>query len=80
MIRVLDLATGYSQMYTLPAVQAVIAAYEQAKGNWNTWNYSSNHPLLEFGPSGRTVFCGQFGTMLDSLLPDKSDQHLRAIA
>ena len=64
MTRVLCLKTGKEQWYDLAPARAVIAAFEQAKGNWNTWLYQTDHPSLQFGPSGRTVFCGSFGAML----------------
>ena len=64
MTQVLDLATGRILVFTLPPIHAVIAAYEQAHGNGNTWTYQLSHPLLEFGPSGNTVFCDRFGTLI----------------
>jgi hypothetical protein len=64
--QVLNLATGQLSLYTLPASQAVIAAYENNRRNFNTWDYSSPqiHPALKAGPSGRTIFCGDFGAMI----------------
>ncbi|MHC4072770.1 MAG: hypothetical protein ACYTGS_12190, partial [Planctomycetota bacterium] len=55
------------QVYTIPPAQAVIAAYEQARANWNTWDYKApaDHPRLRYGASGKTVFCDQFCAMLD---------------
>ena len=61
--RVLDLDTGKVQVFSLDPARAVIAAYEQHRGNANTWEYTDNHDRLQFGPSGRTVFCGQFGAI-----------------
>jgi len=64
-----DLAGGPTQAYTLPPASAVVAAYEQARGNWNTWEYQADHPELLFGPSCRTVFCGQFAATLEVPCP-----------
>ena len=58
-----DLKTGRVFVFSLEPAQAVAAAYEQGQGNGNTWNYTTSHERLEFGPSGRTVFCGQFGAL-----------------
>jgi hypothetical protein len=65
---VLNLRTQRELIYTLPAVQAVICAFEQAEnGNFNTWGYKyHDHPLVEFGPSGKTVFCGDFAAIIKS--------------
>ena len=63
---VFDLETKKKQLFSLPPAEAVICAYEQHRGNYNTFDYPipSNHPSLEFGTSGRTVFCGQFGAVI----------------
>jgi len=66
MTKVLDLDTGQEQYFSVPPCFAVIAAYEQSRGNWNSWDYPQNHPLLRFGQSGQTVFCGSFGSILSS--------------
>jgi len=62
--RVLDLATGKVLVFSLPPAEAVQAAHEQARGNNSTWDYVFHDAKVEFGSSGRTVFCGQFGAML----------------
>lgn len=67
MIRVFNLSTQEEQFYfdTITPQQAVICAYEQfTKKNFNTWEYPSpdNHPLFQRGRSGRTFFCGDWGT------------------
>lgn len=67
MTRVLDLDTGRVLFFMLPPAHAVVAAYEQAQGNGNTWTYQLPHPRLEVGPSGRTVFCVHFGALLHHL-------------
>ena len=60
----MDLMTGRILVFSLPPIQAVIAAHEQAKGNGNTWDYSLKDSKPQLGPSGKTIFCGQFGAML----------------
>lgn len=63
-VGVFNLRTGDWQTYVgiLPS-QAVVAAYAQSQGDWNTWNYETNYRdkgLVRFGQSLRTVFCGDF--------------------
>ena len=62
-----NLDNGTEQVYTIPAAQAVIAAFEQSHNNWNTWDYKSpdDHPALNYGVSGKTVSCGSFCAMLE---------------
>ena len=65
MIRVFNLSTQEERYYTCPPVEAVVCAYEQARGNANTWQYDfKTHPMLAFGQSGKTVFCGDWGALL----------------
>jgi hypothetical protein len=45
--KVLNLLTGSYILYTLPAAQAVRAAYAQSLGDLNTWNYDTRYPLPE---------------------------------
>ena len=70
MTRVLNLDTGVTLNYSIPPQQAVVAAFEQARGNWNTWAYPANHSKLRFGPSGKTVSCGPFCAMLQGAHDD----------
>ena len=63
MTRVLNLATGKSQWFSLPPIQAVVCAYRQDRHDWNTWAYDFTQFVL--GKSGRTVFCGDFGALLE---------------
>lgn len=59
-VRVLNLATGKEQFYTCSPEKAVVAAYEQSRGNWNTWMYPEpdNHPKFSRGIAIAT--CGNF--------------------
>jgi len=62
---VLNLETGATLWYSLPAPAAVVSAFEAHHKNFNTWQYRvTDNPLIEFGPSGKTVFCGQFGAVI----------------
>ena len=60
---VLDLRTGtYTYTYTLPADQAVVCAWYQDQGDYNTWGYDFNKAI--FHPSGRSVHCGNFSAIV----------------
>ena len=72
MTRVLNLDTGKAQHFSISPHQAVIAAFEQSKGNWNTWTYPTPGTKSQLGPSGRTVSCGSFCAMLHDR---QSDTH-----
>jgi len=65
-VRNLDTTKNIEQHYTLPAVNAVICAYEQSLGNFNTWDYEIiNHPKVVW--SLTTVTCGDFCAFRDDL-------------
>jgi hypothetical protein len=40
---VTNLSTGEKREYSCDSRSAVIAAYAQEKGDWNTWDYESNY-------------------------------------
>ncbi len=63
MMRVKNLDTGEERWYTCSPEQAVVAAYEQGRGNWNTWDYLAfdEHPKARRGRY--TVSCGDFTAM-----------------
>lgn len=66
MTRVKNLLTGQIRVYDLPPAEAVVAAYEQGRGNYNTWQYPTPaEAAVRYGPSGRTVFRGDWGALLD---------------
>jgi len=50
--------TNHVMTYSLPAKEAVIAAYEYDRGNMNTWDYPKNH--TEFHESTHVVSCGNW--------------------
>ena len=56
--KVVCLGTGEIQAFSQPPQAAVVAAYEQARGNWNTWLY--DYSQAKMGPSGAVVCCGEF--------------------
>ena len=62
---VMNLSTQHKQIYTCPPDQAVVAAYAQSTGDFNTWDYDTkyNH-LLEYGKC--TILCGDFSVFKDS--------------
>ena len=47
-------------VYSIEPASAVIAAYEQGKGNYKTWDYKKpeNHPLYRKTRKGN--YCGDF--------------------
>jgi hypothetical protein len=66
MTTVFNMQTADELTYSLPAAVAVVAAFEQDRGNWNTWTYPTpeNHPLFAVGKY--SVSCGDFSAMKDS--------------
>lgn len=56
MTQVLNLATGETFTYSCAPDQAVIAAYAQSKGDYNTYDYAKYRNLLRQGD--RVVTCG----------------------
>lgn len=46
MTDVLNLATGARIGYSLPPREAVIAAYAQGLGDWNTWDYTRRYSSM----------------------------------
>jgi len=55
--KVYDLRTGNVHVeYTCSAREAVVAAFEQEKGNYNTWEYDPAQAVV----AGRFVTCGDF--------------------
>jgi hypothetical protein len=53
-----NLATGEVRVYDQPATVAVVLAFYQSQRNMNWWSYPDWS--VEFGPSGRTVFRGDW--------------------
>lgn len=57
------------QMYTLPPREAVLAAYAQSLGDWNTWDYATKYGhLIEYGRV--SVVCGDFSALLRPIRKD----------
>jgi len=64
MCTVINLATRKTQFFTCSPEQAVIAAFAQSQGDWNTWNYVEKYSwLVEEGE--KTVICGDFSAYKD---------------
>ena len=64
MTKVLHLNTGKHTTYSCSPEQAVVAAYEQSRGNHNTWQYPTfvNHPEARRGQY--SVSCGDFAALM----------------
>lgn len=66
---VMNLNTGADSIYTCPPAEAVIAAYAQSLGDWNTWDYQKRygHMLIRADSrviSGRVIVsCGDFAAI-----------------
>ena len=62
MVTVFNLATYDEQTFSCTHREAVMAAYAQSKGDWNTWDYEERYgKLVRFsGTDKRTVSCGDF--------------------
>jgi len=43
MTKVINVNTYQELHYSLPIKEALVAANEQEKGNWNTWTYNKRH-------------------------------------
>lgn len=77
---VLNLATGKEQTFFCPPEEAVVAAFEQAGGNWNTWQYQKwiDHPERQLGSV--SVACGDFTALRTSTARlVGAAQHLRVL-
>ena len=57
---------GLVQVYSLPPKQALVAAYEQSRGNWNTWEYESRlaSGIYEFHKTPLSIRLGEFKVRL----------------
>ena len=63
MTKVLNLATSEYITYSIPPEEAVVAAYEQSRGNWNTWQYPTFAEHLEARRGEYSVSCGDFAAI-----------------
>jgi len=63
MTTVHNLRTGAEQAYSCTPREAVIAAYAQERGDWNTWNYAATYgDMVTTG--GYSVACGDWAALL----------------
>jgi len=64
MTDVMNLNTEQVSTYSLSPREAVIAAYAQARGDWNTWDYAKHYSELVY----ETTLCftiGDFSSFKD---------------
>lgn len=79
-IRVTNLATTEVKLYTQPPRRAVICAYAQSRGDFNTWDYDKYESMVEVTRSG--FLCGDWATLNEQewarfgVLPDKDSQQI----
>ena len=64
MCTVLNLATMEKKIYSCSPREAVIAAYAQAKGDWNTWDYEKRYDYL-VEEALHTFLCGDWSVFKD---------------
>lgn len=60
---VTNLATEEEQTFSLPPDEAVVAAYEQALGNYNTWDYPKPQDHPSFVEGAQSVACGDWAVL-----------------
>lgn len=65
MTLVRNLSTGEERLYDLDARSAVLAAYRQEHGDYNTWGYGRYDGLLTYG--SKTVACGDWCALLEEV-------------
>jgi hypothetical protein len=59
---VTELGTSKQQEFSCDPRSAVVCAYEQSKGNFNTWTYDFNQAVVT--QSGQHVYCGNFAAKM----------------
>jgi len=63
-VTVTNLGTGKTLTFVgISPKKAVVCAYEQSRGNFNTWTYDENKAIVS--TSGATVSCGDFCSIID---------------
>lgn len=58
-VTVYRLSDDKTQIYTCAPQEAVVAAYAQERGDWNTWDYQARYGDLVI-ESDNFVTCGDF--------------------
>ena len=56
--KVVNLATGQEQFFSIPPREAVLAAYRQSLGDFNTWDYAKHDSIVR--EANLTVSAGDF--------------------
>lgn len=66
-VEVVNLSTGDKHIFVgdLSPVQAVNACFEQAKGNFNSWEYSKTLHLVKITKSGLHCYRGDFSARME---------------
>jgi hypothetical protein len=72
MTTVFNLSTGDVKQYSLPPREAVIAAWEQEKRNYNTWDYGKSKAPLTIG--NKTIAAGDWCARLEATPEDEHDK------
>jgi hypothetical protein len=62
---VMNLITQEKQAYTCEPREAVIAAYAQSMGDFNTWEYEEKYGKLLIKVGSYTFMCGDFSVFQD---------------
>lgn len=57
---VINPVTGHTLTFSLPPREAVNAAFEQGRGNWNTWTYANTLDLVRVSDDGKLAIRGDF--------------------
>ena len=58
MVTVTNSRTGEEHVFSCPANEAVVCAFEQERKNYNTWDYDYSKAIVS--KSGKTVACGDW--------------------
>lgn len=64
--KVVNLANPNEEfLFSIPAVQAVNACYEQeVNRNYNTWDYGKTIHMVEISNSGKTAYRGNYAALI----------------
>jgi len=61
--KVVNLKTGKELFYSLPPEEAVVCAFMQEKGSFNTFEY--DYTIARLSNSRKTVNCGDFASAME---------------
>jgi len=78
MVTVYNLSNDDSSQYSCSAIEAVIAAYAQSRGDYNTWDYSHNYShLVVVAPI--SVSIGDFSAFRDDITLKERNERFKVI-